>query len=591
MVKRLLVTTALEETWGHDEPILFLGEWCRLYSRKTVWEKLDAEVAPYHWDDREKLHKDYLYLQGLHEELLIELAAKLNTIHGVNHSVRYWRIIAGPWLGYFIQMLFDRWAMLQQVVQDNDISGFRVVQRKEEQLIPNDMVGFNTLFCSASWNEAIYGQILAWMKVPVEIIAEQKSLAIAFEKTQALNPLRRLKRILVKGAIQISSVLSRDNDYFFISSYLPIKKDLHLQVKLGQIPKIWRVVAVPTVRVDLTMRQWELGTLDNSADFLGLARSLIPKHIPAAYLEGYQDVVELAGNLPWAKKPKAIFTSNSYSDDDVFKVWAAEKTECGFPLVIGQHGGHFGIGLWNFTEDHQIAISDRFLTWGWSEPKQDKITPVGNFKDLSKKVVADKAGNALLVQMTFPIMSYYMYSVTVAVGQWQNYFEDQCRFVEALPLALHDQVLVRLLKGDLGHSQKQRWEDRFPALQLDEGLQSMMGLMSKSRLYISTYNATTFLESMSLNFPTIMFWNPKHWELRDTAIPYFEQLKAVGIFHETPESAARQMVMVWDDVADWWESSAVQSVRREFCKRYAHIPDRPLDIMEKLFRDVATTPH
>ncbi len=28
MVKRFLVTTALEETWGKDKSILFLGEWC-----------------------------------------------------------------------------------------------------------------------------------------------------------------------------------------------------------------------------------------------------------------------------------------------------------------------------------------------------------------------------------------------------------------------------------------------------------------------------------------------------------------------------------------------------------------------------------
>ena len=128
MKEYTLVTTALEETWPDDnQPVLFLGEWCRLYSRKTVWEKLDSVVAPYHWDDREKLYKDYLYLQGLYEELLVELAVKLNTIHGGNHSVRYWRIIVGPWLGYFIQMLFDRWAMLQQVVRDNDISGAYVL--------------------------------------------------------------------------------------------------------------------------------------------------------------------------------------------------------------------------------------------------------------------------------------------------------------------------------------------------------------------------------------------------------------------------------------------------------------------------------
>ena len=53
-MKRLLVSTALEETWRDDEPVLFLGEWCRRYSRKERWSKMDAEVLPYHWDDRKK---------------------------------------------------------------------------------------------------------------------------------------------------------------------------------------------------------------------------------------------------------------------------------------------------------------------------------------------------------------------------------------------------------------------------------------------------------------------------------------------------------------------------------------------------------
>jgi hypothetical protein len=39
MKEYTLVTTALEETWPDDnQPVLFLGEWCRLYSKKPLWE-------------------------------------------------------------------------------------------------------------------------------------------------------------------------------------------------------------------------------------------------------------------------------------------------------------------------------------------------------------------------------------------------------------------------------------------------------------------------------------------------------------------------------------------------------------------------
>ena len=136
MVKRFLITTALEETWRDDEPALFLGEWCKRYSRKDRWSKMDAETLPYHWDDRVKLYQDYLYLKELHERLLRRLSSHLNDIHGVNHSLRYWRILIGPWLGFFVPMLFDRWTCIQQAVESYDISETTVLASSDISMIP-----------------------------------------------------------------------------------------------------------------------------------------------------------------------------------------------------------------------------------------------------------------------------------------------------------------------------------------------------------------------------------------------------------------------------------------------------------------------
>ena len=120
MVARTLITTAEENTWPKDKkkPVLFLGEWCKLYTQKNLWQDMDSKTASYHWDNREKLIKDYGYLQDLHENLLIKLSDSLNKIHHTNHSIRYWRILIGPWLGCFVQMVFDRWFMLQKTIEE-----------------------------------------------------------------------------------------------------------------------------------------------------------------------------------------------------------------------------------------------------------------------------------------------------------------------------------------------------------------------------------------------------------------------------------------------------------------------------------------
>ena len=124
MVSKVLVTTSLEETWpdNPDVPVLFLGEWCRLYSRRERWQKMNVEVIPYHWDDRNKLYNDYHIINRNYEELLQLLSNQLNKIHGLKHDLRYWRILIGVWLGYFLQVLFDRWYMLKYAIENYNIS-------------------------------------------------------------------------------------------------------------------------------------------------------------------------------------------------------------------------------------------------------------------------------------------------------------------------------------------------------------------------------------------------------------------------------------------------------------------------------------
>jgi putative transferase (TIGR04331 family) len=112
-------------------------------------------------------------------------------------------------------------------------------------------------------------------------------------------------------------------------------------------------------------------------------------------------------------------------------------------------------------------------------------------------------------------------------------------------------------------------------------------LLKRTKIFIATYNATTYLESLVLNIPTIIFWDPRYWELRESAKPLFEKLKAVRIFHESPESAAYQMTEVWNDVSGWWDNQEVQLAREEFCEHYANSIDKPTDFMASLFCNIA----
>jgi putative transferase (TIGR04331 family) len=186
--------------------------------------------------------------------------------------------------------------------------------------------------------------------------------------------------------------------------------------------------------------------------------------------------------------------------------------------------------------------------------------------------------HALLVTVDLPRYSYSLYSACIA-PQWLRYFEDQSAFVAHLPQRIRDALIVRMTATDYGWEQASRWRERFPELRVDEGRRPIEELVRQSRVYISTYNATTYLEALTMQVPTVIYWNPHHWELRESAILEFAALKAAGIFHDTPESAATHLAAVWDDIEGWWESPPVAAARRRFVHRYSHLPD---DLRERI---------
>jgi putative transferase (TIGR04331 family) len=577
----VLITTALQETFPKDtnETVLFLGEWCKVYNKKTVWEKFDSQTMPYHWNDREKLYTDYQSIQIIYEKILFELSNKLNQTHQVNYSLRYWRILIGPWLGCFTQILFDRWFMLNTALDDNQKYLCYIIKREPLSLVPNDMSHFQQWSITDDWNEAIYGQL-------IELCWANKVNITWIEKIKQ-TPQPSAKKTLIKKYIKekalpfLNKFSMKDDNYFFTSSYLPLKTELKLQMRLGQVPNLWKTQSFPIVKPCAKQRKWQLNGEKNSA-FEEVLRKMIPMHIPTAYLEGYLILNQTIGSLLWPKKPKLIFTSNAYLSDDLFKAWAAKKTESNIPLIIGQHGGHFGMSPFSFHEEHQIKIADKWLSWGWQDKNRKNITPVGNLKVIEREVDYNPKGDALMVEMALPRSSHHLYAVPIA-NQYLDYFNDQQIFLSSLTLELRQQVILRLYHCDYGWNQADRWQDSMPEVNIDLGRKDIKHLIKKSRLYISTYNATTYLESLAWNVPTIMFWNPEHWELNEQAKPYFELLEKEGIFHTTPQSAAKKMIEVWDDVDGWWHSNKIQKARKIFIDQYSRLPEEPLNLLQDVF--------
>jgi putative transferase (TIGR04331 family) len=574
-----LIKTADPHFWKTDDKILFLGGWCKTYANRNAWKDTDYEMVPYHWDDRKQLYHDYHYLEGIYEEYLYILSEKMNSIHEVNHSFRYWRIILGPWLNYFIAMVFDRFITLKTACKRYPMLETLISATAIENLIPDSMLDCSSNYCSDAYNEVIYSELIKEVDF------------CSYIKIQSTKSFFANKKI--KGKFSFLETLNlflnkvnkyRNPSFVFVNPYCSILDQLKLQLRLGQLPAIF--FSTPLKLQDLSCQSDKRALLslrNGNSQFGRLLDTLIPKQIPKVHLEYYSAIKKLARKR-FSNKAKVINTATAHITDEVFKVWAAAMIDKGTKLAVTQHGGHYGTGLWSWSEDHQSAISDYFITWGWGAEKGNKYyaLPSGKLMKSKRLLKSKNNGNILLVLCSFPRYSYWMYSTPVA-SQLNYYFDNQVTFSRCLNWRAIKLLRIRFYPHDFNWGEQEKIQRLGLDIQKTESGQAMAKQLNNSRLFVGSYNATTYLETFAANFPTILFWDPHYWEIRPEVQEYFDDLRSAGILHDTPESAAGMINNIYNDPASWWEQDEVQEAKDKFCEQFALTSSNYLSEWRKFF--------
>src|SRR3990167_4265265 len=107
-----LALTALDEYWDTSRHLLFLGEWCRDHNKKDIWKGLDATVLSSTELDHVNSYNAFQCAIGIYEKLLPKLADGMNELHGTKYSLRYWKLLIGPFLFWYTQIIYYRFHYL-----------------------------------------------------------------------------------------------------------------------------------------------------------------------------------------------------------------------------------------------------------------------------------------------------------------------------------------------------------------------------------------------------------------------------------------------------------------------------------------------
>ncbi|TGL16964.1 hypothetical protein EHQ46_17195 [Leptospira yanagawae] len=560
----ILLTTKLDTNFNTGGDVLYLGEWAKV--------KIDSTSAtvPYHWNDRKKMEVDFIYLEELAERLIISLSSSLNELHSVDISSYDWQKLLGLWLNYFLASTFDRYEMMRYAVNNYNIEIFNF-DIPLAQVIPSATNDFVALCTNDLWNSFVFSYFFQILTGKIGI---EKSIPIGVKSKEKKN----LKSILFKiprfilGRISNFLFSNFQNHYLELGFPKSLINFLNFSARGYSIPI--KKTNDSDSQFDLSRRKWELKNFECMNDFESYLVGLLPKHIPMFFVEEFKvnnkAITSYAEKLP----RRNVFTSTHHLGNDIFNLFLVKSKSKLFSI---QHGGEASWAF-NGTYSYQRKVSDFHLIWGQSEDERTKT--IGITKTFGKRPYRYiNQRTAFMVCLDMPRYVYDIRSMPLS-SQILDYYRNQKLFYSNLSPELQLKFKVKLYPVDYGWVSEHNLRNVFPE-SVREDSNNLIDSLYKHKLFIGTYNATTYLEALAINIPTILFWDKSVWTLNKESMPYFNLLEEAGIFYESPIAAAKAVEGIWDDVSGWWNSPKVKSAIEIFKDKFV----RPVNNPHKVFRD------
>jgi putative transferase (TIGR04331 family) len=563
-----LATTAREDFWDFSKKIIFLGKWCLRYSKKDIWQPLNGSVLDDPLVDNGGLEGARKVVVKTYDKLSSIMTETLNVLHGVDYDERYWKIVVGPWLLFYISTLYDRYLCVRVAV--NKYPKLCTILLDEQSFyVSEDTYDFVCQTREDEYNLQLFTKIFT--------VLGKKFVTKKIEKTKNDVDGHNFKvnfKYFIKDVYNFLVGRSFGRDaLIFVSPYFSIKVCLKFFLKsrgkiITMLPQIFKW---PVVNLDVGSRK-QIENLVKYAEneFERVLFEMIPFEIPKVFVENYSFVTSFS-NRYFPSYPKALLTANAWYFNAAFKFWAAEQSERKTQLIGIQYGGGYGMSAYMELEDFELSILDKYFSWGWSGQNKAKIIPAFINKTQGVKLLGADNNKKGILWSCGATPRFRNSFLDISCG-FSNYLNWRILCYKNLSASVIEDTIVRLHIADWGWDFKRMFADMMPDVKVEqEGNCSFYDSLKRCRLYVCDHFTTTYLEALALNKPTILFWDPCKICCRVGVDNDFDELRKVGILYDTPESAANAVNEVYEDVESWWNDLKLQKARKTFCDKHARM--------------------
>jgi len=559
-----LITTGLFFDEKKISDFLFAGDWCFRDNYKLI-DQFNPLILS-HSIDPNQLNFVNVRIERISGILLSRIAVIYNEYFKLNKSEKYYKVVLGKWLDHYAANIYEKMSIIKKAVEL--YPGISTKSCGDILTITDDYDEYAiTSYYSHEFNFRMYSAIaenITGIKTIKTQIGHQYINGL-FDEGQAVRYFRQKMVKIYQNTLLLLNRIFHRKGILVVAPYYPEKALFNsIWFFLKSYGKIVHYKFERTdqsqIATDISLRETFKNQIEmqTSDDFLDIASKLIFSFMPICFLEKFSDLrIEANRLIGKSNKDLIFFSLNGIQSNTLFKYVVAEKESN--ELWIAQHGWGYGTLINQPAEVYEKSVSNRFFTWGWG----DDILPSVK---ISKKSIFKYNNNSRIV-LTFPSLVDYS---GIFDGNW-IYWHDTKAFINSsnklirnLNSSLQDHIYLRM--------QKHRYLKKFVHLDsnsLDE-YPTFHKSLQYAKIHVSNHFGTPFLETLGMNFPTIIVHPfPLSDFLRPAVIEDFELLMSAKILFTDVEKAAEHINTVYYDLDSWWLSDKTQSIVSSCAKKYA----------------------
>lgn len=534
------------------------GIWCK----DPAVEPSEAPVHPHPFLDTATWRTALGRARCTYDDTMSALATALDAHNRTSYGRAYWEQVTGWFVRIQTDVAIDRAALLEDIAAHHPGAVFVGLDAADEER-PFDTKNFaEAIRCSHLANVQVMSQIARHLGLvveprPLHPTLKGKGLSQIFiADATSTEGLRAEPTGALKSTVVLYKTLLRKR------TELPLRA-----CSFGKIRVVQELSAgIAPKPADEALRSRILSAPCDT-DLGRLTLALVARNIPTALAEEWPYRAQaLSGLKPY---PKVIVTGlGSYWNSD-FAIWSAAARLAGSRFVGLQHGGAYGERDACSFETHERAVSDRYVTWGWSEDARTAPLPAPRLSGIRRRRRPVTNGPILWVGTSDAPYVYQLGPRPVG-PQFLNYFASQRTFDAGLDADTRSQVLFRPYPNSFGWADQPGSTGEVRGVALDDFSSGFHQRMAEARLVVVDHlGSTTMLEALSANIPVLCFGSTDDFDIRPSAQRAYDRLAAQGLYYESAAAAASAVNRIAADVPAWWAASERQSAARAFAENFA----------------------